>query len=526
MGANHRERTIAMSLWRKLVQAVQTWRRRRGVERSPKRAGVTLEQLGHRQLLSVNFTGNVFTDFPGTVTPGVAIITDNSPASHPTDSLPPDLSPFIEHTGWDIDAIRLVYDPTNDTLDVGIQQPVNTATPPPGALPSIFGNPVIAGDADDNGSAGSVNPNVQAARPTFLEFPGLQGSDTMGISLDLNNNGTPDVFAGIAGDPNGLKTYQVAQASGNPSQLFGATLPQFTGNAHLQNDSQHGAFEFEITHFSQLFQLETGTPLTAQSIIRVGGFAGSANDTGIGEADFVAQPVNLGLGPVITPPMVCPPQTPMIYVNVHENNHINTAHPELIRVTILGNSGFDVNKIEPNTVSLGGASPIAHFFRDANHDGFLDETFVFRGTDIKLPPGFTQATVTGKIDNGPNGAAEPFTSSVPVFNRDASFYRQAALSAASARRTRASESVPRFLAGDAVHATSATTSVQPTPTVQIPRPKLQPTVHIPMQAAVKPSPAGTVTQAKTPTRRTSQSKHAPIRMRVSDSAAKSMATPY
>ena len=73
-----------------------------------------------------------------------------------------------------------------------------------------------------------------------------------------------------------------------------------------------------------------------------------------------------------------------------------------------------VVQIDPTTVRLGGAAPIANFTRRVNRDGFLDETFVFRGTDIKLPPGFTTATVSGEIDNGPNGAAEPFSTSIEM----------------------------------------------------------------------------------------------------------------
>jgi hypothetical protein len=509
---------LAMSLWRKLIQAVQTWRRHRGVLRSPKRAGVNLEQLDHRQLLTVTFTGNVFNDFPGTSGPGVAVLKDSSPASHPGDTIPPDIAPFILHSGFDLDALRLVYDPTNDTLDVGFQQPINSAAPPPGTSPTIFGNPVISGDADDNGDDGTVNPNVLNLRPNFIDFPGLQGSETMGITLDLNNDGTPDVVAGIAGDPVGLKTFQVAQAVASPTNPFGAALPQFTGPSHVQNDPQHGAFEFQVTHFSQLFQLETGQALTPQSVIRVGGFAGSANDDGIGEAVFAAQPVNFGVAPTPPPPMVCPPQSPMILVNVHENNHVNTAHAGLVRVSVLGTSGFDVKQIEPASVQLGGASPIAHFFRKVNHDSFLDETFIFRANQITLPRGFTNATLTGQIDNGPNGAPEPFISSVPIFNRDASFYSQAALNATAARRAQLDATVPNFLAQDTLRAAGAA-AVPTTPTVQI---AMHPAkVKIPTLNHMNANVASSIV-AETP-RRSTRKSHKSTAMRVSDSRARAMA---
>ena len=63
--------------------------------------------------------------------------------------------------------------------------------------------------------------------------------------------------------------------------------------------------EFTITHFSQLYQMETGKPLTSSSVIYIGGQAGSANDIGIGEAFFPEQSVNVGAA--TTPVSTCPP---------------------------------------------------------------------------------------------------------------------------------------------------------------------------------------------------------------------------
>jgi hypothetical protein len=251
----------------------------------------------------------------------------------------------------------------------------------------------------------------------------------------------------------------------------------------------------------------------------VGAFAGSANDDGIGEAVFAAQTVNFGLGPV-TPPETCPPQSPMIFVNVHENNHVNTAHAGLVRVSVLGTSGFNVKQIEPASVTLGGAAPIARFFRHVNRDSFLDETFIFRGNQISLPPGFTTATLSGKIDNGLNGAAEPFTSSVPIFNRDASFYSQAALNATAARRAQLDATVPSFLAQDTLSsAASVAPAFNPAPTVQIPIQPLKvsiPTIHSAASAAAANVASETPRRATRKVPRTTA-------MRISDSRAKAMA---
>ena len=48
-----------MSLFTKLFEAVHSWRRRRGGIKPRKRSDLAMEQLDHRQLLAVNFTGNL-----------------------------------------------------------------------------------------------------------------------------------------------------------------------------------------------------------------------------------------------------------------------------------------------------------------------------------------------------------------------------------------------------------------------------------------------------------------------------------
>jgi hypothetical protein len=106
-----------------------------------------------------------------------------------------------------------------------------------------------------------------------------------------------------------------------------------------------------------------------------------------------------------------------VLINPHEHRHINTAHPTDIRATIFGTSGFHVNQIIPSTVTLGGAHPVFSFIRRVNRDQFPDETFVFRGTDVHLPRGITEATVTGSLTTG-----QTFSTSTQVFNRNLSYY--------------------------------------------------------------------------------------------------------
>src|ERR1700757_4943148 len=131
-----------MFLISKLLQAARTWRQRRpDGHKTAKRTVVAVEQLDHRQLLSVNFSGNVATDFPATQSPGVVIFnSSNTPGI-----ITPDTSFYgslIGTSGYAISEIRVSYDSADDTLSVGFGQPLaNTPSNPTGE--------VIAGDADN-----------------------------------------------------------------------------------------------------------------------------------------------------------------------------------------------------------------------------------------------------------------------------------------------------------------------------------------------------------------------------------------
>ena len=135
-----------MSLFARLLQAVRSWRRRRGGPKTVRYAGIAMEQLDHRQLLSVNFTGNVPIDFPATQIPGVVVLPDNPSVMHP--AIAPAIAPIVKVSGFDISGIRVSYSPSDDTLSIGLDQPQSLNHP----------GEVIAGDADNNGNSGTVNP--------------------------------------------------------------------------------------------------------------------------------------------------------------------------------------------------------------------------------------------------------------------------------------------------------------------------------------------------------------------------------
>ncbi len=395
-----------MSLFTKLLQAVQTWRRRRG-PKTAKRAGVSLEQLDHRQLLSVNFTGNVPVDFPATQNPGVVVIPVPQSVQP---QIPTVLQPFIPVSGFSVSDIRVSYDAADDTLSVGL------SGPPSG---NAGQGEVIAGDADDNGNPGTVNPSVTGVSPGFIDFPDFTGSEYMGAILGFTAPNTPQIVAGFSevspipstpSNPIPAKPYEVAVANPSNLPMFGTELPQFVGGYFLPTSPTAPNMEFTITHFSQLYQQETGKPLTSSSVIYVGTQAGSSNDGGINELSFPpSSSFTIGAA---TLPGTCPPQSPTIYVNPHEHRIVDTLHRDLIRVTIEGTSGFNVKDINPSTVTLDGVHAIAHVTRKVRRDEFPIATYVFVADQLHLPPGLNNVTLSGTLENG----LTTFSSSRAVLN--------------------------------------------------------------------------------------------------------------
>ncbi len=456
-----------MPLIHSLLKVVkEAWHRRRGGPRSRKHAGLALEHLDHRQLLSVTFTGNATTDIPSTIGPGFAVVQNTTRVT-----IDPTLAPLIKVSGFDVNAIRMFYSASDDTLNIAIEQPLNQKTSP------LY--PVIAGDADNNLNGGTVSPAVLALQPLFQDFPSLGGSEYMFVSLCLKNSAVPDVVAGITNQPDASKLYQVATAvnfsSGAPG--FGTTLSNNTGQAFLNDtDPAHGAFEFQITNFSKLYQQITGKALTAATEIGVGGYAGSATDFS-GELFIAPQAVNLGVNPVPD----CPPLSPPVIIAPHQNRHVNIAHASYVRVNIFGTSGFDVTKIASDTVKFGGASPVSHFTRHINGDHFMDATYIFRSDQLNLPPGIQYAAVSGQYNDPVSGKQVPFSSSNQIYVKDYSSYSPSQIAAQQARLAKTGDPIPQtpqfiqqranragvVIVPNTAVATSATTNASVAPTVKL-----------------------------------------------------------
>ncbi|MBV8309032.1 MAG: hypothetical protein JO344_01410, partial [Planctomycetaceae bacterium] len=335
-----------MSLFARLLQAVRSWRRRRGGPKTVRSAGIAMEQLDHRQLLSVTFTGVVPNDFPINKVPGVVTLPAANVSSNPefsepvfgTSTLGQELQSIIKVSGFFIQDIRVTYTPFDDTLSFGINQPVSINNPD--------ADEVIAGDSDNNGNSGTVNSAVTALQPAFTDPPDWGGTKNMGVFLNFMTAGSSNaqVAAGFTDipptatpeDPTGLKVYQVWEplVPGVPQSTTGATLlPQFAGNVYTVNDPARGNLEFSITHFSQLYQDITGKPLTPNTTIYVGGFAGSDTDFPISKAFIPSQPVLISAA---TSPSTCPPASPPILINPHEHRVIDTSHRDLVRVYVEG----------------------------------------------------------------------------------------------------------------------------------------------------------------------------------------------
>jgi len=419
-----------MNLISKLLQAARNRRHTKSGRKMRTRPVIRVEQLDHRQLLSVNFTGNVAIDFPATKQPGVVLINSSrilpngqhlvvSPPQFPT--APPayavPLKNDIQVSGFDLSEIRVSYDRADDTLSIGLNQPTNPKNP---------ATTVIAGDADNNGNSGVVGSVVSNLAmmfaQNFQEWPGLGGPQEMAAFLSLSPSAiasaTPEVVAGFPlmpppGQDTPPKAFEVAQVvNGMAGQAptFDQTNPVYpinAGNVYLVNSSANPNLEFDIKNFSLLYQAVTGLPLTPGSEIAVGAFAGSHADGGIGQAFIQEFPFKLSQA-TVTPSTI----SPFILINPHEHRIIDTAHRDLIRVTVFGTSGFNVTQINPTTVRLDGIVPaVAYIDRKIKRDEFRNVTYVFPAHDLPQPVGLNPATLTGELYGG-----VPFVTSKAVLN--------------------------------------------------------------------------------------------------------------
>jgi len=275
-----------MPLLRNILGAIRSaWNSRPAANRKTRRHVLTgMDHLDDRQLLTVSFTGNVINDFSTPSGAGVKFLT-GGPKQVP--SIPADLQPIIKVSGFQMDGVALSYDPGKDELFVGVLQPDNMKS----------GQKVIAGDSDNNLNSATVDPAITAlpAYSNFQDYADLGADENIGVFIDLNNDGTADIMAGVK--PSNIisanKPLVVTRAdnSSNPP-TFGTEIPGYAGNIYLVNNPAHPGFEFSIKNFKQLAQSQFGIDITNNSILAAGVTGQDAGTNGIGAGTYFAQAFN------------------------------------------------------------------------------------------------------------------------------------------------------------------------------------------------------------------------------------------
>ena len=238
----------------------------------------------------IQLNGNAEHDLPAV--PGVLIINNNVYPADPNNPFhvaqPQWMTDQGRVSGWNFKDVRFAYNPTNDTMLVGV---------------NFFG---IAGDADGNGIQGVADPKFIAAGGS--ENPGLGGADSIAVRLDyIGTDGQHHaIVAGVPADKAGhggpgLDHFNVAQvlnlASPDLAFNFGKSLPTNTGSLLFDPSAAHPDFEFTINNFKKLpfFDMSKGFTVSA--------FAGNPDVVLVGKDGLVATAVSAQqVGPKVPEP--------------------------------------------------------------------------------------------------------------------------------------------------------------------------------------------------------------------------------
>ncbi|RME61134.1 MAG: hypothetical protein D6790_08310, partial [Caldilineae bacterium] len=173
-------------------------------------------------------------------------------------------------SGVDMKDVRLYYDAATDTMYVGL---------------NTYG---IAGDVDGDGDPGGTSSTLAAFGGS--DFPNFSGAEGFAILLDVDEDGTFDVVAGVSDstDINGFSVNVFDTVNGSvysPSRAsgFGQQLTNHMGSVFASPSSSQPDVEFTITNFSSL-PASSGSDTSLSFGINV--FMGSNADANIGD-DFV-----------------------------------------------------------------------------------------------------------------------------------------------------------------------------------------------------------------------------------------------
>jgi choice-of-anchor A domain-containing protein len=205
------------------------------------------------------FSGHVSTDFTD---PTAVFITDPGGIDV---SIPAEGGVAI--SGNDLELIALDYDPATDTLAVGF---------------STYG---VAGDVDGDGLPATTSSWLSSIGGT--DEAGFGGSESFVLSIDINQDGFPDVVVGVDAlgtDVHGFTAAQALPGLNTSAPTFGAVLTAHTGALFASPTSAAPHLEFTITRFSELADT-LGLADDSESF-SVSVFIGSADDATIGD-DFL-----------------------------------------------------------------------------------------------------------------------------------------------------------------------------------------------------------------------------------------------
>ncbi|MFT5431922.1 MAG: hypothetical protein ACI9OJ_002620, partial [Myxococcota bacterium] len=135
-------------------------------------------------------------------------------------------------SGVDVKDVRLIYDPTDDTMYVGL---------------NFFG---IAGDMDGNGDPSAMALNLAAFGDDFADWA---GGESWVAKFDLKGDSDFELVAGVSG-VEAISQFAVREPFG-PDQGFGGdTLVNHSGTVTYLGTSNAPDIEFTVINFCQLLE--------------------------------------------------------------------------------------------------------------------------------------------------------------------------------------------------------------------------------------------------------------------------------
>jgi hypothetical protein len=97
------------------------------------------------------------------------------------------------------------------------------------------------------------------------------------------------------------------------------------------------------------------------------------------------------------------PDDPEVKIDIKPGsspNSINLKSKGVVPVAVLTDDEFDAGTVDPKTVEFAGAKPVRSKLCDVDDDGDEDMLLHFKTQDLELNKDSTEATLTGKTDEG------------------------------------------------------------------------------------------------------------------------------